>query len=514
VSRKDGSSAVETVAESDLLAVCERLSRQGAFALNITRIDAAAAIVAAPVAPTVTPVAPATIPAPPPVASDTGATSAVSTWTAQVADHNAKARIEGQHAALAAAGVHVDASQQLYATGTRLAQVGYDTQAARAAEHAAAAPVRDVADRLMAIVRAEGREDRIVTAREVGASIHVNGKITCLDGFALSEHAIRGLASRIDSPMISYVLGIRDRMAERSRTMGGDAARDANDADRREIARVLQHECALAGDARVMLRTRARGMGGAPDIYATVSEGYSVADATRALPEVVAGLPRNAKGTYSYDPASTAWELRADVWTPTPVAEQAVGEAFRGYVSYHSRDNGTGSFDAGGGVELLRCLNASTYTSNGSHVRRVHRGRILFDVQRMTRGALKAIDALCAAWGKNRADVVDLPRTTDGTDRPIPIEQAIPGFWSYLLRDRSSELAGVLPGRSAEHVKGLTRAFFGERRDFSRLVRSDFAQGWTKYIQAQPTDVRREAEGAIGEWLVKPRPIRFDAPQA
>jgi len=138
----------------------------------------------------------------------------------------------------------------------------------------------------------------------------------------------------------------------------------------------------------------------------------------------------------------------------------------------------------------------------------------LFDVQRMTRGALKAIDALCAAWGKNRADVVDLPRTTDGTDRPIPIEQAIPGFWSYLLRDRSSELAGVLPGRSAEHVKGLTRAFFGERRDFSRLVRSDFAQGWTKYIQAQPTDVRREAEGAIGEWLVKPRPIRFDAPQA
>lgn len=89
---------------------------------------------------------------------------------------------------------------------------------------------------------------------------------------------------------------------------------------------------------------------------------------------------------------------------------------------------------------------------------------------------------------------------------------AIPGFWRALLTDRTSDLAGVLPGRTAQHVDGLTSAFWGERRETGYLSRADFAQGWTRYIQDQPNAVRREAEQAVGSWMVNDsRPLRYTA---
>jgi hypothetical protein len=419
----------------------------------------------------------------------------------QVIDADAKARIEAQRAALAANGVKVNASEQLFATGTRMAQVGYATQAQRKREHDASLPVRAAAAALRAAVEDERREDRTVTSRELARAIDVNGKISAF-GLALSEPAIRGLATRLDSPMMSYVLGLRERVAI-EHAKGDERDAQAMQADRTKIAEVLRHECARAGDVKIKLRTRAS----VGDVFAVVSPFYAPADAPAVLDQLLPELPRDARATWAYDAASTAWELRADVWTPTPVDEQAVGEAFSGYVSFQSRDNGSGSFRGGGGVLLLRCLNASVYQSQSSDVARVHKGNVLVDVGAMLRGSTAAIRALCAAWGRNRAAEVPLP-TVD--DRPVPLSEAIPGFYASLLRDRSSELAGVLPGRSAEHVEKLTAAFFAERRDPSKLVRSDFAQGWTRYAQEFPTPVRREAEAAAGAWLVSGRPLGFD----
>ena len=68
----------------------------------------------------------------------------------------------------------------------------------------------------------------------------------------------------------------------------------------------------------------------------------------------------------SYDPRTTAWTIRLDVWTPTAVADQAVGEPFQAFrVDRQSRDNGTGSMTGGGGIVILACLNAGTYVADG-----------------------------------------------------------------------------------------------------------------------------------------------------
>jgi hypothetical protein len=185
------------------------------------------------------------------------------------------------------------------------------------------------------------------------------------------------------------------------------------------------------------------------------------------------------------------------------VAEQAVGEAFKGFASFRSRDNGTGRLDGGGGIELLRCLNASTYVADGVGASRIHRGAILDDVAVMVDAATAAIEVLCKAWGTKRAQAIEVPSG-------VPLEDAIPGFWRALLTDRSSELSAVLPGRTDHHIEGLTTAFFNERREESYLSRADFAQGWTKYIQTQGTEQRRDAERAVGAWMVNNvKPLRY-----
>ena len=204
----------------------------------------------------------------------------------------------------------------------------------------------------------------------------------------------------------------------------------------------------------------------------------------------------------SYDPRTTAWTIRLDVWTPTKVADQAVGEPFQGFASVGSRDNGTGSMEGGGGIVILACLNAGTYVADGSSVNRRHRGSILVDVAAMMRGAMASIDALCDAWGRAREATIAVPER-------VTIEQAIPGFWRHLLTDRSSELVTVLPGRTETHVANLTAAYHAERRDEARIVRADLAQGWTRYAQAFTADVQRDAERAIGAWTVNGRAVGF-----
>jgi hypothetical protein len=429
-----------------------------------------------------------------------------------VTDDEAKSRIEATQAALRAAGIKVDASHQLYATGTRMADVGYANQAQRAVEHESKLSIGECCAQLSERVEREGREDIEVSAHDFAQNLSVNGKVKAF-GLAVTEQAMRGLCARLESPAIRYLLGMRDRIAEtvshlRSLEAVAAHARDAKWAsqiavckasilaDRAKIAEVISHECKQNPD--VVLKLRARKNVG--DIFATVSPGYEPADAPSVIGQVIAHLPADAKGTWSYDPTSTAWELRAHVWTKTPVAEQAVGEPFEGFASFQSRDNGTSRFRGGGGAIMLACLNAGTYMADSEGVSRVHRSNVLYNIEGMLGQALSACDIIANAWGKNRETVIEAPST-------VKINDVIPGFWRYLLTDRRSELAGVLPGRSEKHVKTLTAAFHDERRDANRIVRSDLAQAWTRAIQDEEPPVRRSAEAAIGAWLVNGKKV-------
>lgn len=409
-------------------------------------------------------------------------------------DDAARARIHAQHAALEGAGVKVEAGQQLFSTGTRMARSGYAAQAARKAEHENKSSLERAAEQLRSIIQGENRQDHEVSSTDLASKVAVNGRIT-IDGYLLGEQAMRALFGRIRSPASSYVFGIRDRIVAELSKPEDERDRHRIAADKAKIADVLSYELARMPETALKLRVR----NATQDIYAVVSPSYVPADAPEAIDHILLGAPRDSRGSYAYDPASTSWELRAEVWTPTPVEEQAVGEPFEGYVSFQSRDNGTGSLRGGGGISLIRCLNASTYAAASADASRRHVGRILYDVPAMVGASLRAIAALCDAWGASRKEEVAAPSG-------VPINEAIPGFWRHLLADRRSELAGVLPGRTENHVAALSATFATERRDEAKLVRADFAQAWTRHIQTFPTPVRRDAERAIAAWMVEARP--------
>jgi hypothetical protein len=496
----------KTLPQSEVMAYAEELHKKHGGVPNISEVSVAP-VAAPPSAPTVTltsvqPIAPAPV-------------------REGEIDQTAKARIDAQQAVLREAGItgigykgEGGDGEQFFANGTRMMGMGYATQAARKAEHENAMPIDQAAAGLSDVIKAEGREDMECTAREFAKAIKVNGKLTVFDK-TLTEQAIRGLMGRTESPALSYLLGLRNRiLTEMAKPESSEDPEveirniTAMRADRMKIAEILYHEAMRQGDMTLKLRTR-KSPG---DIFACVSPGFAAADAPEVCAQILGSMPKGAKGTWTYHPESTSWELRADVWTPTPIDQQAVGEPFAGYVSFRARDNGTSRFRGGGGIEILRCLNASVYVADGATVDRVHRGKILYDIAAMMNGALLAINVLCRAWGTTREQVVALPVVDD---KPVPIEVAIPGFWRSLLRDSRSELQGVLPGRSKAHVEGLTKAYFGERRDPNRIVRSDFGQAWTRYSQSLPVPVQRDAETAISDWLMSPRTaIRCDLADA
>jgi hypothetical protein len=413
---------------------------------------------------------------------------------ALVHDQAAAERIGTMQAALG-----VDSSRQLYATGTRMADVGYATQAGRATEHAGKGLARDVAAELTERIKAEGRREIIVKAGDLAGTVTLDGKLRILDGFAIGDQAVRGLLARVESPATGYAFGLRDRIADPGTSPAGRKA------DRQTLGELLRYELGRMGDAECKVRVR-DSLG---DVYAVVSPSYGIADAPVTLPELLAQLPADARASYSYDPKSTAWQLRASVWTPTPVDEQAVGEPFEGYSAFGGRDNGTGPLYGGGGINLLACLNAMIYCAALTSTRRVHRANVTVDLARMARDAVASITKLCEAWGRARIDVLPVP-ARDAQGRPLTLDTVRAAYWRAALTDRLGGLVGVLPGRREDRVAELVKVQRSESRNKAELVRADFGQAWSRMIQSEPADVRRNAEAAGGAWMASARPMRLE----
>jgi hypothetical protein len=434
---------------------------------------------------------------PPPASGEVEVTPKFSDWGNTVVDKAAKARIEDLHKKIGTGpnAINIDTSQQYFETGTRMAAEGYATQKKRQKEHDKLDLLKEVISEFQDKVSNEIRRDLHVSAKEIANEISVEDNKLYVKDHLLTERAIRGIFARLDSPALGYILGLQERIA--SETINTNADHIFLEKDVQKLADTLHHECKRFGDVDFKLRTREFPR----DIYAALSPTYGVADAPMVMEEILDQMPKEARGSYAYDPETTSWELRASIWTPVPVDEQAVGEPFEGYVSLSSRDNGTGRFNGGGGINILRCLNASTYTA-GEALTRIHRGKVMYDINGMVTKSLKAIHTLCEAWGIARKEKIELPQATAKGQRGPTLEEAIPGFWRSLLKE--GELSKVLVGRKENHVKALTKTYFDERRDKDNIVRADFAQGWTRYIQDQPPAIRRDAEQAIGAWVVNP----------
>jgi len=128
----------------------------------------------------------------------------------------------------------------------------------------------------------------------------------------------------------------------------------------------------------------------------------------------------------------------------------------------------------------------------------------------LVKGSLHAIETAIKAWGTARETII--PSEVQDGGKLVSIESVIPGYYRHMLTARRGELVGVLPGRTETHVPLLAKAYDGERRNRQEITRADLINGFTRYIQDQPIDVRRPAEAAIGAWMVNGEKIAYAAP--
>src|SRR5262249_52564178 len=296
-------------------------------------------------------------------------------------------------------------------------------------------------------------------ARDFAKLLSVNGALK-VDGYRLREAAIRNLVARLESPALRYLLGLRDRITDKEATPEQKAH------DKALLLSTLQGEAERFGDIELKLRLREQ----VGDCFTIVSPTYTVADFPTAKPIILRHIPDGARAQVSYDQTSTTWEARIETFTPTPTQLQAVGELFRAYGSIRSGDAGFDGYEGGGGLELLRCLNATTFLALLEQASRRHVGNVTRDLPALIRAALKGVDAAIEAWGLARSQVIELPTVGE---KLIPIETAIPGFFRHMLTARRGELVGVLPGRTENHVAALADAYGRERRNPQDITRAD-----------------------------------------
>jgi len=501
----------ENIAQVNFFEVCDELAKVGLLTVvqfddetnTTTKLMSLGVAVSQPVAEPAP--ATATIPSPPPRVSGGMPVSPSFGRHEGVVDQVAKARIDKEHAVLRAAGLTGIGHQgtggdgeQFFENGTKLFDGASAVVGKMQKDHDDLFPFEQSAEELSAAVVAEDRQDVPMTAAQFAAKLAVKDGRICWSGLKIRESALRGLLGpRLKSPALGYILGIGDRLVEERNKDQMD--QKVIDADLNKVCEVLHYELMRKPGTAINCRMRI----GQRDVFAVTSLVFKPADAPAVVKQILPLIPKGTKGSWSYDPSTTRWELRAQTMTDMSELEVAVGEAVSGFVSMRSADNGTSSFRGGGGIVCIRCKNCTVYIVETGNSRRRHMGKVMADIKSMIAGSAKAITILGEAWKANREVEIEVPEK-------ITLQDFIPGVYTWCLKDRKSELMNLLPGRKADQVAGLTRAYFEQRRDPSRLVRSDLAQGLTSFIQNQSTAVRRDAEERIGAWLVNQSPIGFD----
>src|SRR5690606_6757300 len=110
-------------------------------------------------------------------------------------------------------------------------------------------PLREAIAELRETVGNEFRRDFHMTAEEIADDIMVQDNQVYVRDHLLTEHALQGIVTRLKSPALSYLLGLRSRIQ-------GDNTPSARAEDAEMLARVLEFECSRNKGVEFKLRMR------------------------------------------------------------------------------------------------------------------------------------------------------------------------------------------------------------------------------------------------------------------
>jgi hypothetical protein len=322
---------------------------------------------------------------------------------------------------------------------------------------------------LAATVRAEGRTDKLVKARDL--KMGDDGTLTRGGPkLALTERAFRSLCSFVTPGGAGYL------------------------AECPPDLRATNANHWLAGqEADRELTVRARKGAEGPEAFAIVGPRYTAYDADRVAREVADALPDDARADLVYD----GYKFRANVlWHSTQdVGDVAAGEIFKAGILVRSSDDGSGSIKIDSMIWRNLCLNLIIIDrAEQSHMRRRHVGNAtsIGDAIRVgMNDAMQAMKYFRTQWGHAKAITVEAPaRDVFGSWIDDELVQA-PGGRAVVL-DRLMAAWHREPGQAAtDMVNAVTRA----------AHESTWANPWVADdLQAQAGRLLANA----GKWTIRP----------
>jgi hypothetical protein len=304
----------------------------------------------------------------------------VSTFAAPVMNDTARTVAESESSVLASHGI--GDSEQLFATGTALADVGHESLGLYAAEYNAFPSPQTAIGDFQEQIRAEERRD--IVADLVGFRLDIDGKLAPTNRLAggagnTVEHvAWRQLIQAVETPNVNAGLAKRTRCQRRMR-------------------------CRKDGDGR--------------SVFAIVSSdpvrGYQVFDGGEVAELVMrglhdAGMAKEAKCDLEYDPESTRYRIRTILQAPVDImAHRGVGRVHQVFFDVKGGDNGETSISGAMGVMRIRCLNASLSQADAMRWSRRHVGN-MSDIRHMVARAASKWTAVASEmrdlWARASAE--------------------------------------------------------------------------------------------------------------
>jgi hypothetical protein len=406
--------------------------------------------------------------------------------------------------------------QPLFTRGTRVNSTGVDNARASRAEWSAMPPVGDVCAEIVRTVRAEEREntDPIRTSHMRFAK---DGQLVTTNGrYLLTERGLQGIASRLD--MVDLVkgtnLGSVGGAGYLARCKPELRAINLNH-HARDLSTWEATQAAQQGfePGTTVLRTRKNGEG--REVFAAVSDLYAPFDVDKVALALGRAAPADAHATVAYDGHRAKFELvyHSDI----NASEYVAGEFFKAAVRVRTDDTGRGGLQVSAALFQNLCLNlividqATMKFGSLRHIGNV--AKLAEEFRRMFANAMRAVGPFIQKWGQAaREDIIARAITTEQLDGPIPIEEALPGFFNGII-ERDLVPVPLHGQRRAEVVQQLSRMYDLDETRTGTLTRANVVNAVTRYAHEVESDPFAGAlmEEAAGSLVASTKPLPYIA---
>jgi hypothetical protein len=342
--------------------------------------------------------------------------------------------VANDKALLANSGVQVDDSELYFAPGTTMYAEGTARALASRAAWEKLPTAQDAAVTHAAVIAAEKRADKVVNVK--GSYLDHHGNLVVGEGrYRPTPHSwsqLRALHNGADVPhnFNSWLPGTDETRRLRTRFPS-----DTSDNYR--------------------------------ELYAAVSENYTIIGSDEILSWAADKLPAPTRARVQYSPRSTHLQADLSLHNPYEVADEiAVGRLHRIGFRFTTSDRGDRRLDIRAYVERIRCRNCTLLPKSVVHVQRTHRGNPDAVWQEVTR-VINHADALMRDFAEHW-EAASMARIFDG----VHDEQAATEAFVSLIRagwikasdeenmvTRLVSAWGAEPGNSYQAInRAITRA--------------------------------------------------------